>query len=161
MTISPARPAPEIQESDLQDCRVWRFITPGESTDPEADESYVVPETEPPGTGQFGSFLVAARYELENGSLIRGLVQVDILDKQIEFVPVTVFASGKAVDPLGRDAETRLQRILKETRVQPIRWRLDVLLAGEREPRSKAISKPGLAQAASLLAQLARLKLRH
>jgi hypothetical protein len=161
MTASVARPAPEILERDLQDCRVWRFITPDESTDPQADESYVVPETEPPGAGQFGSFLVAARYELANGSLIRGLVQVDILDKQIEFVPVTVFASGKAVDPLGRDAEARLRRILKETGVQPVRWCLEVLLAGELEPRSKSIRKPGLAQAASLLAQLARLKLRR
>jgi hypothetical protein len=161
MTTPAARPAHEIQESDLRGCRIWRFITPGESTDPEADESYVLPEPEPPGLGQFGSFLVGAQYELENGSGISGIVQVDILDTQIEFVPVTVFASGKAIDPLGRDTETRLQRILKVTGVQPVRWRLDVLLAGEYEPRSEAVSKPGFAQAASLLAQLARLRRRR
>jgi hypothetical protein len=153
-----ARPAHELKEADFLANRVWRFITPGEFEDSNADESYVVAEADAPGTGQCGSFLVAAHYELQSGTVLPGVVQVDVLNTQIEFTPSTVFAAGKNVDPLGRDTETQLQRLLKTTGVQPIRWRLGVLLRGETATHTESIGKPGLSQAIGLLAQLARLK---
>jgi hypothetical protein len=137
---------------------VWRFVTPDESDEFNVDESYVLAQTTAPGAGEFGSYLVAAHVELQAGAVLPGVVQVDILDAQFVFTPVTVFAAGKSVDPLGQDAQTRLQRILKTPGAQPFRWRLDVTLIGESKPRSAPIANPGLGQALDLLAQLLRLK---
>lgn len=158
MNTHAPRPAPEVLEADLLATRVWRFIMPGETENPDADESYAVPEVDAPGAGQYGSFLVASHYELQSGTVLPGIVQVDILNTQIEFIPSTLFASGRRVDPLGRDTERRLQRLLKTTGVQPVRWRLDVVLRGETTFRSAPIARPGFLQAAGLLAQLVRLK---
>jgi hypothetical protein len=159
MSPSAARPAHSLTESDLRTYSVWRFVIPEEYDDPEVDESYVVPDAQSPSAGHSGSYLVAAQYELENGTRLPGMVQVDVIDTQIEFTPVTIFVSGKTVDPLGRDTEPRLRRILKAEHVQPVRWYLDALLQGESEHRTEPISKPGLLQELGLLAQLARLKL--
>jgi hypothetical protein len=159
MNLPPARTACDLKESDLLTHRVWRFVVPEEHDDPEVDESCVVPKSAAPGAGYSGSYLVAAHYELENGTRLSGMVQVDVIDTQIEFTPATIFASGKTVDPLGRDTAPRLRRILKAENVQPVRWHLDVLLQGESTHRTEKISKPGLLQEIGLLTQLARLKL--
>ena len=158
MNSHRARPANELQEEDFRSSAVWRFITSDESEDLNADESFVVPELRPPGIGQYGSFLVAAQYELEGGTVLPGVVQVDILNTQIEFTPSTVFAAGRIVDPLGHDTAKRLQRLLKATNTQPNRWRLHCALDNEKTVRTDSINKPGLSQALGLLAQLARLK---
>ena len=158
MNSQSARPANELHEEDFQSIAVWRFITPDESEDLDADESFAVPELSPPSTGQYGSFLIAAQYELDDGTVLPGVVQVDFLNSQIEFTPSTIFAAGKSVDPLGHDTAKRLQRLLKATDTQPKRWRLRCALGNEKAVRAGAISKPGLAQALGLLAQLARLK---
>jgi hypothetical protein len=153
-----ARPANQLQEEDFRSSAVWRFITPDESEELNADESFVVPELSPPGTGQYGSFLVAAQYELKGGTVLPGVVQVDILNTQIEFTPSTVFAAGRSVDPLGHDTAKKLQRLLKATDTQPKRWRLHCALDDEKTVRTGSINKPGLSQVLGLLAQLARLK---
>ena len=158
MNSHGARPANELQEEDFRAHAVWRFITPEELEDLDADESYVVPDLSPPRTGQYGSFLVAAQFDLEGGSVLPGVVQVDILSTRIEFTPSTVFAAGRSVDPLGHDTAKRLQRLLKATDTQPNRWRLQSALGNEKTVRTGLISKPGLSQALGLLAQLARLK---
>lgn len=137
---------------------MWRFVTPDESEEFNVDESHVVAQAAAPGTGQFGSYLVAAHYQLQSGTVLLGVVQVDILDKRLEFTPSTIFVAGKSVDPLGRDTETRLRRLLKTTGVQPVRWRLGTALSTESNPRSGSIAKPGILQALGLLAQLLRLK---
>lgn len=125
------------------------------------DESHVVAEAGPPRTGHCGSYLIAARFKLTNGTVLPGMVQVDVLTSGVECTPASVFAGGKKVDPLGRETATTLQRLLKTTHTQPMGWHLDVTLVGEREARSGPIGKPGLGQALWLVAQLARLKFRR
>ena len=158
MNARLCRPAHELQEADFRTSSVWRFVTPDESEALNVDESYVVAQTTAPGTGQFGSYLVAAHYQLQAGTVLPGVVQLDILDKQLEFTPSTIFVAGKSVDPLGTDTETRLRRLLKATGVQPVQWSLGTALSTESKPRSGSIAKPGVGQALGLLAQLLRLK---
>ena len=105
MNARLCRPAHELQEADFRTSSVWRFVTPDESEALNVDESYVVAQTTAPGTGQIGSYLVAAHYQLQAGTVLPGVVQLDILDKQLEFTPSTIFVAGKSVDPLGADTE--------------------------------------------------------
>jgi hypothetical protein len=123
------------------------------------DESYVILENCSPGVGQYGSYLLAARYELRSGDVLPGVVDVGILNTHLEFTPATIFAAGKSVDALGRETETRLQRLLKFANAQPVRWQLEHPLASETDLRCGSVGKPGFAQALGLLGQLARLKL--
>ena len=153
-----SKSAASLSESDVSSTPVWRFVTPDELADHEADESHVLPHDKPLFLGDHASFLVRASYLLEDATHLRGIVQVDILGNNVVFTPCSVFAAGKEVDPLGTEAATRLARILKSSRAQPTRWTLDVLIEGESRARSQAIRKPGIAQALGLLAQLVRLK---
>lgn len=153
-----SKSAASLSEADFSATPVWRFVAPDELTDHEADESHVLPHDKPLFPGEHASFLVRASYVLEDATLLPGIVQVDILGNNVEFTPCLVFAAGKAVDPLGAEAATRLARILKSSRAQPARWTLDVIIYGELKARSQAIRKPGIAQALGLLAQLVRLK---
>ena len=152
------RPANLLDEETMARCPVWRFIRPGESSDPEADESYVRRCTQPPGVGEYASYLVRATYDFDSGLRLPGTVQVDVLDKTVEFTPSAVFAGTKSVDPIGRGASQRLERILK-MKVSPARrWTLDVILQGEAQPRSYALSGSPWLEALGLIARLARLR---
>ncbi len=159
MTSTYVLPANELQEAHFQGSGVWRFVTPDEMKDFGVDESYVVLESCSPGVRQYGSYLLAARYELRSGDVLPGVVDVGILNTHLEFTPSTIFAAGKSVDALGHETETRLQRLLKVGNAQPIRWQLQHPLANEADRRSGPVGKPGFAQALSLLGQLVRLKL--
>lgn len=150
-------PAHSLGEHHLLEAKVWRFLGIGESTDPDADESQVLAQEAGPSQGEYASYLVAARFKLKNGTSLPGLVQVDLLGKQVECTPVSVFAKGKAIDPLGKDTASRLERILGAKDAQPIAWQLEVHIGGEVEPRAATIARPGVLQALSLLAQLGRL----
>lgn len=152
------RPANELPEADFQGSGVWRFVGPDEMEQFEVDESYVVLQASPPGAGEHGSYLIAARYELRNGDVLPGFVEVGVLGTRCEVTPSVIFAAGKSVEALGRDTETRLQRLLKIGNAQPVRWQLAQPLRGEAQARSGSIGRPGLSQALGLLAQLARLK---
>lgn len=152
------KPASSLAEADLATHPVWRFVLAGEIDDPEADESFVVTQSEPPKRGDHASYLVQASYTLDDGTHLPGMVQLDLLGLHVETTPAAVFAAGKSVDPLGRDTAVRLGRILQSGPRQPVQWMLGVTIDGESLPRAKAIPKGGLAQAFSLLVQLARLK---
>lgn len=152
------KPASSLAEADLAAHPVWRFVRAGEIDDPEADESFVVAQSEPPQHGDHASYLVQASYTLDDGAHLPGMVQVDLLGPHVETTPAAVFAAGKCVDPLGRDAAVRLGRILQSVPRQPVQWSLGVTIGGEPQPRANAIPKAGFAQAFSLILQLARLK---
>ncbi len=153
---STGKPASSLTEQDLIDRPVWRFVQPGEL--PDADESYVVGQAAPPEQGDNASYLVGASYELDDGTRLPGIVQVDMLGRHVETTPVIAFAAGKSVEILGRDTAARLGRILKCEARRPVRWTLDVTISGESRRRGEVIPKAGLAQAFSLLVRLARLK---
>lgn len=159
MSIDTLRPANELQEADFRGSGVWRFVTPDEMEHFGVDESYVVQESGSPGAGQYGSYILAARYELRSGQVLPGVVDVAILNAHLEFTPSIIFAAGKSVDPLGRETEGRLQRLLKISNAQPVRWQLERPLAGEADLRAGSIGRPGISQALRLLRQLVRLKL--
>lgn len=150
-------PAHALSADHFRQHRVWRFITPGESSDPDADESHVLPQTLGPAMGDCASYLVSATFTLKNQQVLLGFVEVGVLGQQLEFTPGAVFAGGKTVEALGKDTAIRLERILKTKDAQPVSWELDVCLAGEARRRKGDIARPGLAQAFALLLQLGRL----
>ena len=158
MTLPKDRPAPGLDASALAAAPVWRFLAAGESSDPAADESYVRAQESPPALGEQASYLIAATYTLVNGRQLPGLVQVDVLGRNVEFEPCAIYASGKEVDPSSREAEKRLGRILHEENARPTRWELAVTLAGEDQPRRGAISSSAAVRALGLLVRLARLR---
>lgn len=158
--MNPAadRSASELDEPTLLASPVWRFVQPGESSEPDADESYVRRCDEPPGLGEHASYLVGATYGFDEGLRLRGLVQVDVLDRVVEFTPCGVFAANKLVDPLGPDARLRLGRILQRPVSPACGWTLDVALKGESRLRSQTLSGSRWVEALRLLARLARLR---
>lgn len=158
MTTVSDRPAPELDADTIASAPVWRFLTEGESTDPDADESFVRAQDTPPAIGEHASYLVAATYTLANGQRLPGLVQVDILGSHVELDPCAIYALGKQVDPLSKDAEMRLTRILHEENTRPVEWELVVSLVGENQSRREAISSSSFMRALGLLAKLVRLK---
>jgi hypothetical protein len=158
MTTASDRPAPALDADTLASFPVWRFLTEGESADPDADESFVRAQSTPPAIGEHASYLVAATYKLANGRRLPGLVQADVLGSQLELDPCAIYASGKQVDPLSKDAEMRLTRILHEENTRPVEWELAVSLIGESKPRRGAISSSSFMRTFGLLARLVRLK---
>ncbi len=152
------RPAPLLDQDAVAVSPVWRFLQPGESTDPDADESYVRSSNTPPSPGEYASYLIRATFAFDHELNLPGLVQVDIIGQTVEFTPCSVFASGKAVDPLAKDAAVRLTRILKQEVSPARRWTLDVVLKGERDHRTQPLSGSSLIEALGLLAKLGRLR---
>lgn len=90
--------------------------------------------------------------------MVQGAVQVDILGTKVFATPATMFVHGKAVDPLARDAATRLARITKAPKNRPESWRLEVLFNGESELRSGRITRSTVLQAAKLVWHLVLLR---
>ncbi len=151
-------PAHALSVEHFQRYPVWRFLGSDEASDPDADESFVLPHTIGIGVGDCASYLVRATYALKSNLRLTGFVEVGALGRKLEFTPGVVFAGGKAVEVLGREAAVRLERILKAKDAQPVSWELDVCLSGEGSPRKGDIAKPGFAQALALLVQLGRLR---
>jgi hypothetical protein len=158
MDTASDRPAPMLDASAVETSPVWRFLAAGESSAPDADESFVRSQATAPAIGEFASYLVAATYTLSSGVKLPGLVQVDVLGRVIEFTPSTIYASGKQVDPLASDAEIRLTRLLRKEGTKPAHWQLNVTLVGESNPRSEPIASSGFLRAMGLKSKLARLK---
>jgi hypothetical protein len=152
------QPAHALSAEDFQRYPVWRFLGPDEACDPDADESFVVPHTIGIGVGDDATYLVRATYALKSRTHLPGFVELGVIGRKLEFTPGVVFAGGKAVEALGREAAVRLERILKTKDTQPVAWELDVCLAGEDRPRKADIAKPGYGQALALLVQLGRLR---
>lgn len=150
--------APHLAPKHLQIARVWRFLAPGESDDPDADESQLRAQQHPPSLGEHASYLVGAVFTLKSGIRLPGLVQVGVLGQQVECTPDSVFAGDKVVSALGNDTAARIERILNVANAQPVAWELDVVITGEASPRSDRIARPGAWQALGLLAQLVRLR---
>lgn len=151
-------PAHALRAEHFQQHPVWRFVRPGEASDPDADESFVVPHTLGVSVGDHASYLVRATFVLKSRQQLSGFVEVAALGQALTFTPGVVFAGGKAVEALGREAAVRLARILKAQDTQPVSWQLDVCLVGEGSRRKGRVARPGLAQAWALLVQLGHLR---
>lgn len=158
MADSTEVPAHALCAEHFQQHPVWRFVRPGEASDPDADESFVLPHTGGVSAGDHASYLVSATYALQSRQQLSGFVEVAALGRTLEFTPGVVFAGGKAVEALGNQAAVRLARILKTKDAQPVSWELDVCLVGEGGRRKGNVARPGLAQAWALLLQLGRLR---
>lgn len=151
------RTAPALDLAAVAEVPVWRFLKAGESTDPEADESWVRACAQPPGAGEHASYLVRAGFELASGHTLTGLVQVDVLGPHLEFTPCVLFAGGRSVDVLARETPQRLRRLLHADHGRPRRWRLEVPLRQEDRCREGTLTGSTLLEALGLLARLARL----
>lgn len=147
-----------LSAEHFQQYPVWRFLRPDEAADPDADESFVLPHTHGLGVGDHATYLVKATFTLKSGLHLPGFVELTVLDQKLEFSPGVMFAGGKAVEALGKEAAVRLERILKTKDAQPVSWELDVCISGEGSRRKGSIEKPGFAQALALLVQLGRLR---
>ena len=88
-----------------------------------------------------------------------GAVQVDLLGRKVVCTPAFLFAGGKPVDPLSRDAGVRLGRITKQPDARPVKWRLGIAFAGESKNRGGRMAKSGGLRALGLLLQLLSLRL--
>ncbi|MFZ2161049.1 MAG: hypothetical protein WAW02_02420 [Sideroxyarcus sp.] len=149
--------ANKLCPADLQSHPIWQFRMEAEGV-ADVDESYVSPSTESLALGTFGSYIVAATYGLKNGASLPGSVQVDLLGQKVYFTPAVVYAQGKPVDPLARDAGLRLARITKTSNTQPVHWELAVAFHGERSLRRGRIAQSTFGTALSLLLRLMFLR---
>lgn len=155
---SEDRQAPLLDAEAIAQHPVWRFLLDGESTDPAADESCVRPTNTPPGRGDYASYLLAARYTLDDGTQLPGLVQVDILGQRVDTTPCAILIGQRQIDPLDKTAPHRLARLLHRKPSRPVHWQLAVVLAGERVARRGKVGRPGLLLSLLLLWRLIRLK---
>lgn len=89
---------------------VWRFLGPEEASDPDADESCVLPHTSGVSLGDNASYLVSATFALESQQQLSGFVEVTVIGQQSQFIPGAVFAGGRAVEALSKEAAVRLER---------------------------------------------------
>ncbi|MBC3832525.1 hypothetical protein H8K33_13540 [Undibacterium amnicola] len=150
-------PANMLTASHLKTHPVWQFCGDAES-DADYDESYVKPCEEALALGAFGSYLVAANYQLANGDVLPGAVQLDLLGAKVHFTPSTIYVKEKSIDPLAHDASVRLTRITKTSNTQPVQWTLAVHFDGEQNLRSGKIAKTRWVTALSLLVRLVVLR---
>ncbi len=150
-------PANMLTASHLQTHPVWQFCGDAES-DADYDESYIEPCENTLALGAFGSYLVAANYQLANGDVLPGAVQLDLLGAKVYFTPSTIYAKEKSIDPLAHDASVRLTRITKTSNTQPVQWTLAVSFNGEQNLRSGKIARTRWITALSLLIHLIGLR---
>lgn len=158
MTARIEVPAHALGVEHFRRTSIWRYLAPGEASDPDADESFVSPHTPGVSLGAPASYLVSATFTLKSRAQLPGFVEVGVLEQGLEFTTGIVFAGGKAVEALGRETAVRLERILKMKNAQPVSWELDVCILGEGHRRKGQIAKPGWAQTLALLVQLGHLR---
>lgn len=154
-------PAHSLSAEHFQRYPVWRFLRPGEASNPDADESFVRPHTLQVSVEDNASYLVRATFALKCRLQLSGFVEVAVLGQSLELTPGVVFAGGKAVEALGKETAVRLERILQTKDAQPVAFELDVCIFGEGSRRKGDIAKPGFAQGLALLVQLGRLRLKR
>lgn len=150
-------PFPELTAERLQAQPVWRFL--GDDDFPGTDESCLQATARLPAKGDYGSFVVAADYQLSDGRQLPGAVQWDQLGERVTCTPVLLFAGQKALNPYDNDLPRRLARLLRSPDLHPIRWTLRVAPPGERHLRSGRIPRSRLWRALSLLLELLILRL--
>jgi len=153
MTAPGSVSAADLTEADFAGRPVWRFRR-AEDAAAQTDESHVEPD---PGALRLGgndSFLVAARYAMDDGSRRPGAVQVDIIGRRVMFTPALLFVAGRSLDPLAADVGVRIARITRGTASRPTAWMLDASFVGEPLPRRGRIAGSVLMRAAGLAARL-------
>lgn len=155
MSLPPV-PVTMLTAENLRQFPVWSYLLDGEG-DEGIDESFVAPANEMPPAGAYGSFVIAATYQLRDATKLPGAVQLDQLGTKRHFTPILIHAAGKGLDPLAPDIAKRLTRLRKTPSGPPIRWTLDIRLPDAKAPASGRIHQSRALQALALLTRLVSL----
>ena len=151
-----ARPLAELRPDDFVAQPVWAWCLDEGGT----DESSVRPcavSTVP--RGAFGSWLVAARITLRDGTVFSGCVEVTTeKGKRSRFDPLFLFLRDRQLDIVSMETERLISRYTQFPRNRAIRWQLAVPLDGETRLRAGRVSRSFLYLVVSFLLRWAMRK---
>lgn len=139
------KPYAKLKREDFESTPVWTW-SPDDDGDGAAtplaasDESFVQPT--PHATiprHPFAQFIVAARYELRDGTPMPGFAEVTVADDRVAVQPTTVFLLDRHLRVPGVETNRLLSRYTKSPGNHPAHWTLNVCVDGEATPRAGTI----------------------
>jgi hypothetical protein len=140
------KPFRKLKRIDFEQSPIWEWSMEEEAevSDQAADardESFVRPtdHTEVP-MADFAQFIVAASYELKDGSRFPGAVEVTVAQGQVACQPLFVFMIDRQLQVPGVETNRLLTRYTKAIDNYPIKWQLAVNIQGESAVRAENIS---------------------
>lgn len=137
------KPYGRLRRADLHDAPIWTWHQPDTrgAESEEIDESFVHPtaHTEIPHV-PFAQFIVSATIGLHSGATMPGIAEVTVANGALSIQPAVVLFLDRHLGIPGVETNRMLSRYTKTVENFPVTWTLDVLVAGETEPRTGAIA---------------------
>jgi len=124
----------KIARADLARYPVWEWALHEEETVGQG-ESFVRPtslDCIPLDCAR--QFVVGATVTLSDGSELPACVEVTVRPRKAQAVPMFIFLRDRQLDFAGPETQTTLAHYTKSAQVRPVRWVLDVPLAGHDAP---------------------------
>ena len=152
------RPSATLHRHHLAAHPVWEYCLDSEGDDA-IDESHVRPCATPVvPRGTHAQFVVSATITLRDKTPLPGAVAVDVLGDKVLTTPMFVFLLDRQLDLVSMETDRLLSRYTKSPGNRVVRWTLDVVVEGERRPRTGRISRSIVFQLASLAIRLVQLR---
>lgn len=141
----------ELRPADFAASPIWTWCVDDE-VHADADESFVRPVLAPAvPRAAVGQWLVAATAILKDGREMPACVEVTSIQGRVRFHPLFVFLLERQLEFVSNETDRLLGRYTKHPANRPVKWRLEVLMEGERRLRQGRVKRSLL----SLLVTLA------